>query len=107
MDPLDLYSLSLVTDTDDKGVPWEWQNICCLLNHRGAGAINDLFDYYLEHNKNFDPWTNYLITLSHFSEGDFEVPKNWVRRAKLEERVRKIIEEESQSGYAVKEEFMI
>ena len=87
----DLEALSLISETDKNGIPWEWYAVRDNMNKMGVKALPLIFDYYQAQNKNFDPWTNYLLSCSYFTDKELNFPCNRSDRRKLEDKVKKMM----------------
>ena len=100
-------TLSLISDTNEAGIPWRWFLVKNELKNNGINALNLLFDYYQEFNTNFDPWCNFLISKSHFT--DEEMTRNHKNRrvvSHLEQRVHRIIKQEKENQNITMEKFL-
>ena len=80
-------SLSLTSEYDQNGIPWLWYEVCQALQQHGVQAIDQLFDYFQQYN----PWVNYLLACSYFTEDELQFPTNRQSRRKLELKVRKLL----------------
>ena len=83
--------MELISDYDENGVPWRWHYVKAQLNEHGVQALNLLFDYYQEFNPYFDPWVNYLLACSYFTEKELDFPTSRQTRKALKYRVEKIM----------------
>ncbi len=83
--------LRLTSDTDEKGIPWDWFDVVDELKEHGVLAIESLFDYYETYNTHFDSWTNYLLTCSHFSEQELGYPTSKKAKLKLQKKVNQLM----------------
>ena len=90
-------SLSLISEYDQNGIPWLWYEVCQALQQHGVQAIDQLFDYFQQYNHNFDPWVNYLLACSYFTEDELQFPTNRQSRRKLELKVRKLLSKHKSS----------
>ena len=84
-------SILLISDTDEKGVPYSFYPVRDALCERGIGALDMLFEYYMEHNTHFDEWINYLLAIAPFSEQELGMPHCKRERQKLERKVKQLI----------------
>ena len=88
--------LKIVSDCDSSGIPWTWYEVRKKMCEKGVGALNDVFEYYEEHNQFFDSWTNYLLTLSHFDKEELDGKQNRQYRKQLECKVKKLMKKKAE-----------
>jgi hypothetical protein len=83
--------LDIITEYDEKGIPWKWYYVVEQMEQDGPGALDLLFEYYQEFNSHFDPWLNYLLACSYFSDRELNFPENRRARRYLEQKVQKLL----------------
>ena len=88
----DFDAWSLITDTDKNGLPLEWINLRdSYIVPLGVKSLPYIFSYYEQHNPFFDSWTNFMLSVSHFTDEELNLPCNRQMRRQLEQKVKKLI----------------
>ena len=80
----------LISDSDEAGVPLDWYPVRADVVKNGVGAIESIFDYYQEHTQ-FDPWVNYQLACSYFTDEELGLTGNRAFRRALEGKVKRMM----------------
>ena len=99
----DIQKLKLVNDSDPSGIPWDWHIVRDLMMKYGVQSLPAVFAYYQEFNPHFDPWCNYLLSISYFTEEELNFPTNRSMRRNLELKVRKLMKKHKKDDITVNE----
>ena len=81
---------NLISDSDETGVPLDWYPVRADVVKNGVGAIESIFDYYQEHTQ-FDPWVNYQLACSYFTDEELGLTGNRAFRRALEGKVKRMM----------------
>jgi hypothetical protein len=93
---MDNFFNEVVRTVDADGVPYSFYPVRDALCKEGPAAMPILFEWYNENNQQFDPWINFLLTLSHFSEQEMGLKPNRATRKALELKVKKLMKKQAE-----------
>lgn len=93
---LDNFFNDVVRSVDADGVPYSFYPVREALCKEGPAAMPILFEWYNDNNPHFDPWINYLLTLSHFTKEELGLKPNRATRKALELKVKKLMKKQAE-----------
>ena len=90
--------MRMMSDYDlETGLSYDWLEVRDSLMILGVKGLPLVFDYYESHSQ-FDSWTNFLISCSHFTDFELDLNGNRSMRRIMMSKVKKLLSKRSKDS---------